>query len=102
MLPRIDTLIDLALEEDAGLGDLTSRAIFPDSHRSRAVIEAGQDLVVCGLQVAQLRLQVNHVSLGGRDLSLFRLRFPLRLQPVDCRRDPVHRAVGEQRNGRIF
>lgn len=52
MLQRIDTLIDLALEEDAGLGDLTSRAIFPDSHRSRAVIEAGQDLVVCGLQVA--------------------------------------------------
>jgi nicotinate-nucleotide pyrophosphorylase (carboxylating) len=50
--PRIDTLIDLALEEDAGLGDLTSRAIFPQSHRSRAVIEACHDLVVCGLEVA--------------------------------------------------
>ena len=53
MLQRIDTLIDLALEEDAGLGDLTSRAIFSPDHRSRAVIEAGQDLVVCGLQVAE-------------------------------------------------
>lgn len=52
MLQRIDTLIDLALEEDAGLGDLTSRAIFPTTHRSRAVIEAGQDLVLCGLEVA--------------------------------------------------
>ena len=52
MHPRIDTLIDLALEEDAGLGDLTSRAIFPPQHRSRAVIEAVHDLVVCGLEVA--------------------------------------------------
>lgn len=52
MHPRTDALIDLALEEDAGGGDLTSRAIFPPGHRSRAVIAAGQDLVVCGLGVA--------------------------------------------------
>jgi len=45
-------LIDLALEEDAGLGDVTSRAIFPAKHRSRAVIDAKQDLIVCGLEVA--------------------------------------------------
>ena len=50
--PRTDHLIDLALEEDAGLGDVTSRAIFPAQHRSRAVIDAKQDLVVCGLEVA--------------------------------------------------
>ena len=48
---RTDHLIDLALEEDAGLGDVTSRAIFPASHRSRAYISAGHDLVVCGLEV---------------------------------------------------
>jgi nicotinate-nucleotide pyrophosphorylase (carboxylating) len=51
-LPRTDHLIDLAIEEDAGLGDVTSRAIFPPRHRSRAVIEAGGDAVVCGLEVA--------------------------------------------------
>jgi len=50
--PRTDHLIDLALEEDAGLGDVTSQALFPPRHRSRAVIEAAQDLVVCGLEVA--------------------------------------------------
>jgi len=50
--PRTDHLIDLALEEDAGLGDVTSRAIFPTRHRSRAFIAAGHDLVVCGLEVA--------------------------------------------------
>jgi len=45
-------LIDLALEEDAGLGDVTSRALFAASHRSRAHIAAAQDLVVCGAEVA--------------------------------------------------
>jgi nicotinate-nucleotide pyrophosphorylase (carboxylating) len=53
LTPRTDHLIDLALDEDAGLGDVTSRAIFPAKHRSRAFIEAGQDLVVCGLEIAQ-------------------------------------------------
>lgn len=51
--PRTDHLIDLALEEDAGLGDVTSRAIFSPKHRSRAFIEAGHELVVCGLEVAE-------------------------------------------------
>lgn len=50
--PRTDHLIDLALEEDAGLGDVTSRAIFPAAHRSRVIIDAKQDLVICGLEVA--------------------------------------------------
>lgn len=50
--PRTEHLIDLALDEDAGLGDVTSRAIFPTSHHSRAVIDVKQDLVVCGLEVA--------------------------------------------------
>ncbi len=49
---RTEQLIELALEEDAGLGDVTSRAIFPANHRSRGFIAAGQDLVVCGLAVA--------------------------------------------------
>jgi nicotinate-nucleotide pyrophosphorylase (carboxylating) len=50
--PRTDHLIDLALDEDAGLGDVTSRAIFPAGHSSRAYIGAGHDLVICGLEVA--------------------------------------------------
>jgi nicotinate-nucleotide pyrophosphorylase (carboxylating) len=50
--PRTDHLIDLGLEEDAGLGDVTSEAIFPPGHQSRAVIEAKANLVICGLAVA--------------------------------------------------
>lgn len=49
---RTEHLIDLALEEDAGLGDITSRAIFPPKHRSHAVIDAKQDLVLCGVEIA--------------------------------------------------
>ena len=51
-LPRIDHLIDLAIEEDAGLGDVTSRAIFSATDRSRGIMDAKQDLVVCGLAIA--------------------------------------------------
>jgi len=53
MLPRIDTLIDLALEEDAAFGDVTSRSIFPADHVSRAQVLARQDMVVCGIEVAR-------------------------------------------------
>jgi nicotinate-nucleotide pyrophosphorylase (carboxylating) len=50
---RIDTLVDLAIEEDAALGDVTSEAIFPRHHRSKAQILTRQDMIVCGLEVAQ-------------------------------------------------
>jgi nicotinate-nucleotide pyrophosphorylase (carboxylating) len=49
---RTHHLIDLALEEDAGLGDVTSRAIFSNEHRSRGVVAAKQDLTLCGVEVA--------------------------------------------------
>jgi nicotinate-nucleotide pyrophosphorylase (carboxylating) len=52
LTPRTEHLIDLALEEDAGLGDVTSRAIFPPTHRSRGAIDAKQDLVLCGVEIA--------------------------------------------------
>jgi nicotinate-nucleotide pyrophosphorylase (carboxylating) len=49
---RTDALIELALNEDAGLGDLTSEAIFSPGHVSSAEIIAREDLVVCGIEVA--------------------------------------------------
>lgn len=53
MDPRTEHLIDLALDEDAGLGDVTSRSVIPAGHRSRAHVAAGQDLVLCGMEVAE-------------------------------------------------
>ena len=53
MQPRINTLIKLALEEDAAFGDVTSQSIFSADHRSKARILAREDMVVCGLEVAK-------------------------------------------------
>jgi nicotinate-nucleotide pyrophosphorylase (carboxylating) len=50
---RIDKLIELSLEEDAALGDVTSQSIFPAEHRSKARILAREDMVVCGLDIAK-------------------------------------------------
>ncbi|MEJ8569314.1 carboxylating nicotinate-nucleotide diphosphorylase [Elongatibacter sediminis] len=52
MRPQTEALINLALAEDAGLGDVTSESIFPADHRSAGFIDAREDLVVCGLEVA--------------------------------------------------
>ena len=67
--PRTDHLIDLALEEDAGLGDVTSRAIFSATHRSRGFIDAKQDLVLCGLAVARRVLERVDPALEARLLA---------------------------------
>ncbi len=53
MQTRIDKLIDLALEEDIAFGDVTSQSIFPPDHTSQALILAREELLVCGLDVAQ-------------------------------------------------
>ena len=50
--PSAHHLIALALAEDEVRRDVTSRAIFPARHRSRAVVDAKQDLVICGLEIA--------------------------------------------------
>jgi len=44
-------LIDLALAEDAGFGDVTSRAIFQPRHISRAVIAAGPNVASGALSI---------------------------------------------------
>lgn len=53
MHPSTDALISLALQEDLAFGDLTSTAIFPRDHHSTARILARQELVLCGIEVAQ-------------------------------------------------
>lgn len=53
MLPRIETLIDLALDEDVAFGDVTSESIFAPDHVSSATISAGEDLTLCGIEVAR-------------------------------------------------
>ncbi len=50
--PHEDRLIDLALEEDLGPGDVTTQALIPPELKGEAHIRAKQTLVVAGLPVA--------------------------------------------------
>lgn len=54
LLPDVvDLIVKLALREDVGRKDLTSSALLPESKHIRAEIEAGQDGVLCGIQIAE-------------------------------------------------
>jgi len=50
--PHLDRLIDLALEEDLGPGDVTTQALIPAELQGEAEIRAKETLVVAGLPVA--------------------------------------------------
>jgi nicotinate-nucleotide pyrophosphorylase (carboxylating) len=50
--PLIDRLLDLALEEDIGAGDVTTRALIPPELHGEARIRAKEKLVVAGLPLA--------------------------------------------------
>ena len=45
---QIDAIIDLALDEDLGSGDITSRALIPDQLQGRASITAKEEGIVAG------------------------------------------------------
>jgi nicotinate-nucleotide pyrophosphorylase (carboxylating) len=50
--PQIERLIDLALEEDIGSGDVTTQALIPPNLQGEAQIRAKETLVVAGLPLA--------------------------------------------------
>ena len=52
--PLIDRLLDLALEEDIGPGDLTTQALIPPDLQGEAHIRAKQALVAAGLPAAEM------------------------------------------------
>src|SRR4051812_20167483 len=53
MLPSVDALIALALEEDLGRGDVTSEVIFEPNTPASGRIIAKESLVVAGVDVAR-------------------------------------------------
>ena len=55
--PAVYRLIDLALDEDLGRGDVTSEAIFDPDQEARAVMLAKSDLVLSGLDVVMAVFQ---------------------------------------------
>ncbi|MGD8353151.1 MAG: nicotinate-nucleotide diphosphorylase (carboxylating), partial [Pseudomonadota bacterium] len=86
---QVLTLIELALEEDLGSGDITSNAVFSDDPMGRAVIEAREPLVCCGVEVAREvfrridpRIVFTQVATEGEDVPglavLARLEGPVK------------------------
>lgn len=53
MMQQIEKLIDLALSEDIGTGDVTSQYFVPADAKSRAFVLVKGDGVIAGLDVAQ-------------------------------------------------
>jgi nicotinate-nucleotide pyrophosphorylase (carboxylating) len=55
---RVSRLVELALMEDIGLGDLTSDAIIADSQLGKAEFLCKEDGVIAGLEVAALVFEI--------------------------------------------
>ena len=51
--PAVQRLLDLALEEDVGRGDVTTSSVIDESQEAEGDIIAGERLVVCGLGVVE-------------------------------------------------
>jgi nicotinate-nucleotide pyrophosphorylase (carboxylating) len=51
--PSVQRLLDLALEEDVGGGDVTTAAVIDESQEAEADIVARERLVVCGLGIME-------------------------------------------------
>ena len=52
-ITKVQTLIDLAVEEDFGRGDPTSEISIADNVRARADIITREEIVVCGMDVVR-------------------------------------------------
>ncbi len=64
-----DKIVQLALEEDLGLGDITSDNIFTPQDRARAVVRAKEELVLCGMEVARQTFALVDEELSFRPLK---------------------------------
>jgi nicotinate-nucleotide pyrophosphorylase (carboxylating) len=49
----IEQIIKQALDEDLGLGDITTDNLFKKNHKSTAKIIAKQNLILCGVEIAK-------------------------------------------------
>jgi nicotinate-nucleotide pyrophosphorylase (carboxylating) len=73
---HVDRLIDLALEEDIGTGDVTTQALVPPDLQGEAQVRAKETLVVAGLPVAarvfhrlEANLTFDAAALEGQEVA---------------------------------
>jgi nicotinate-nucleotide pyrophosphorylase (carboxylating) len=66
MNPYLNQLIDLAIEEDIGAGDITTEATVPPDVRGVGVISSKEDIVLAGLEaVKKVFERVSHELIFG-------------------------------------
>ena len=53
MTPQVDKLIDLAIEEDIGSGDITTDSLITPDLEGRAIVVAKEPLVLAGIETAR-------------------------------------------------
>ena len=51
---QIEKIVDLALEEDTGHGDITSEALIPSNMAGRAIIVANEAGIMVGGEIARM------------------------------------------------
>jgi nicotinate-nucleotide pyrophosphorylase (carboxylating) len=52
-LAEVRPIIELAIKEDLGQGDITSRLLFKDSVKAKANIISREEIVVCGMSIVR-------------------------------------------------
>ncbi|MCA1803602.1 MAG: hypothetical protein LC662_14230, partial [Rhodothermaceae bacterium] len=52
--PNIINLVELALREDIGSGDITTSAIYTGSETATGIVIAKQDGVIAGIELARM------------------------------------------------
>ena len=68
-LTALSGLLLAAIEEDVGSGDVTSRAVVPESATALGQYVAKQELVVCGLSIAAEVVRLTDSDLQFRSVS---------------------------------
>jgi nicotinate-nucleotide pyrophosphorylase (carboxylating) len=62
-------LVEQALAEDLGKGDLTTQAIFPRFFKAKAILIAKEELIVAGIEVASIVFKVLDPTLKFRPMA---------------------------------
>jgi nicotinate-nucleotide pyrophosphorylase (carboxylating) len=64
----VETLIELALQEDLGAGDWTTDSLIPHDHQTRGVILAQEEGILCGVEIAKRVFQQLDASVRFMDV----------------------------------
>lgn len=101
LAPSVHRLIDLALEEDLGRGDVTTLAVVPAGTQAQASIVAREKLVLAGLPAAEAVFAAVDPAIDAKPLFADGDRVPARA-PVMTLRGPAASLLAAERTALNF